>query len=131
MKSVFVMLITFFLFDIIWIKAVAVGLYERHVPDLLLRNQSGELQANMIAGLLFYVTAIGCLYFLVVKQATTIRQAVIMGCVAGLFSYGTYALTGQALFKNWRWLLTVSDIVWGVFLCGITCGAGFFVKSRL
>ena len=46
MKSVFVMLITFFLFDIIWIKAVAVGLYERHVPDLLLRNQSAELASK-------------------------------------------------------------------------------------
>ena len=78
----------------------------------------------MIAGLLFYVTAIGCLYFLVVKQATTIRQAVIMGCVAGLFSYGTYALTGQALFKNWRWLLTVLDIA-GVFFF-----AGYYLRRR-
>ncbi len=130
MLSLIATTFSFLCLDLAWINLVAVGLYKQHLPDFLLRNSKGDVTPNLVACALFYIVAIGCLYFLAVKSTDSLKQATITGAVAGLFAYGTYAFTGQALFKNWNWTLTVLDVAWGALLCATAAGIGFYVKTR-
>lgn len=127
--SIVVTALLFFGLDMLWIQFVAVGMYKKHLPDFLLRSPQGNVQANLIAAALFYVVAISCLYLLAIKPATTIKQAVTVGAISGLFAYGTYALTAQSIFKNWKWSMTVFDILWGVILCSVCALVGFLLKK--
>ena len=58
-----------------------------------------------------------------------LSEAAINGAVVGLFAYGTYAFTCQALFKDWLWSVTIPDVVWGVVLCAVSCAIGTYLKS--
>ena len=129
-QTVLATLLSFLVLDMLWINFVAVGLYKNHLSDFLLRSPAGAIQPNFLASGLFYVVAVSCLYLLAIRPAASIKDALFVGCVAGLFAYGTYALTGQALFKNWRWIMTVLDILWGVSLCGATACIGYYVKTN-
>ena len=128
MKSLIVLIASFFSLDMLWINLVAVKLYKKDLGDFLLKNSSGNVQANLLASLLFYMVAIFCLYMLAVRPSNTISEAATTGAIAGLFAYATYALTGQAIFQNWQWVLTISDIAWGTFLCSSTAALAVWVK---
>ena len=129
-QSIMATFISFILLDLFWINLVAIKIYKDKLSPFI-RGSDGNMQPDLIACALFYVVAIFSLYYLAIRPSETMKQAIIVGCVAGLFSYGTYALTGQALFKNWTWMMTLLDIGWGVFLCGVCAGIGFLVKSIL
>jgi uncharacterized membrane protein len=129
-QSIIATFISFILLDLAWVNFVTVKAYKARLSKFI-RGSDGNMQPDLLACALFYIVAIFCFYYLAIRPAENIRQAIVAGCVASFFSYSTYALTGQAIFKNWAWPLTLLDIGWGIFLCGTCAGIGFLVKSNL
>ena len=81
-------------------------------------NGSFDVVYWAAAGVYFFiplgVVIFGCI------QAKDRVQALFKGYIFGLVLYGTYDLTNMALLKNWPIEMSVIDIIWGPFLCGLT-----------
>ena len=53
------------------------------------------------------------------------------GALFGLCAYGTYDLTNYATLRQWSFGLTMSDMVWGVFLTATSATAGLTLARYL
>jgi len=88
-------------------------------------KQIGHLMAktpDWTAVVLFYLLfAVGVTALVVspaLKNGWPLGKIFLTGAVLGLITYGTYDLTNQATLKNWPYLVTVIDLIWGTLLTG-------------
>lgn len=102
--------VVFMSIDLLWISMVARKMYIDQLSPIL----SG--QPAWVPALLFYFLYAFGLWFLAVRSSTRTEHAAMRGAILGLTAYGTYALTGQALFAGWGWSLTLVDCAWGTVL---------------
>jgi uncharacterized membrane protein len=58
-------------------------------------------------------------------------QALAQGALLGALAYGTYELTNLATLRDWTLRMTVTDLVWGAVLTGISCAIGVAVTRWL
>ncbi len=112
--------------DIIWIKSWMAGLYGNRLGHLL-RMHNGSITIEPLATALVYMIMVLGLFLLAVKPSHSVHEAMAYGAIAGLFSYGTFALTNHAIFKDWSWALTLCDMGWGTFLMAVVAGIGYYV----
>lgn len=117
--------VVFFLVDLLWLGVVAKDLYARHFGALM------RDQVNWTAALTFYAMYIGGIVLFVLVPALQsgwgIACAAAMGGLLGLFAYGTFDLTGLALFRGWPAAMAVVDMVWGTVLTGGTAGIALWL----
>jgi len=121
-------LAVFFLIDMVWLGVVARALYRKHLGFLLSPNP------NWIAAILFYLLWVaGLLVFAIVPglQAVSIKKALLLGAFFGLLTYATYDLTNQATVKDWPFIITVVDLLWGTTLATLVTAAGFYIGRWL
>ncbi len=118
-KWIVIFLVTFIIFmiiDFLWLSIFAKKIYHKHLGYIMAKKQ------NMLATVIFYAVFIIGLLFFVINPAI-IRQSVVMALFAGSFygliTYGTYNLTNFATIKNWPITITIIDLTWGIFLCGL------------
>jgi len=129
-KYLFLYLLTipvFFLIDIFWIGFVADKMYWKHLGHL--RSET----VNWPAAIAFYTIFIAGILFFAVRPAIESGQwqtAVLFGALFGFFTYATYDLTNMATLKNWPLIVTMADILWGIFLCASVATASFFIAKR-
>ena len=116
----------FLAIDFVWLAVVARGFYRRQLGFLL------SDQPNWWAAFAFYLLFVaGLLLFAVVPgiQAGSLRRTLLLGGLFGLVTYATYDLTNLATVKNWPWVVTLVDMVWGVVLSmSVSCVA--YVAGR-
>ncbi|MBN1853456.1 MAG: DUF2177 family protein [Pirellulales bacterium] len=118
----------FLAIDMVWLALVARGFYKSQLGFLL------SDQPNWWAAIVFYMLFIaGLLVFAVVPglQDGSLRKALMLGAFFGLVTYATYDLTNQATVKNWPWIVTVVDMVWGTVLAGSVTAFGYLVGRWL
>jgi uncharacterized membrane protein len=114
--------------DMVWLGLVARGFYRKHL-DFLLRTNS-----NWPAAILFYLLfVLGLLVFVVVPslRGSSTRKVLILGALFGLVSYATYDLTNLATVRNWPWIVTAVDLLWGGFLAATVSDLGLLVGRWL
>ena len=128
-KVIGAMALAMVLLDVIWIQLIMKGLYENHVGHLL-RYEHGSLSVEPLAAVVVYAIMIFGLYYFAIRPSDSLQQAIISGAIAGMFSYGTFALTNQAIFNGWSWVLTLADISWGTCMMALVAAAGFWLKSQ-
>ena len=46
-------------------------------------------------------------------------------------AYGTYVFTNHAIMKEWSWLISLSDLAWGIVLSTTIAFAAYRVKIAL
>jgi uncharacterized membrane protein len=112
----FITLVTFFVIDMIWLGLVAKDFYRRHLGPLM------SSKVNWAAAFLFYLLFIAGLLVFVIRpslQAEAPVRALLYGALFGLISYATYDLTNLATLKNWPFVVTVVDLLWGTVLGGM------------
>ncbi len=117
-------LVSFLAIDMVWLVIVARGFYRKHLGFLL------SDQPNWWAAIAFYLLfVVGLLVFAVVPgvQASSLRRAVVLGGFFGLVTYATYDLTNLATVKNWPWIVTVVDMVWGTILGASVAAVGYLI----
>lgn len=129
-------LVAFVAFDAAWITLVARTQYDLEAGEVL-RDKPQRL-----AGILFYLIYTLGLAGLAVWPTTrhfngihatlaTYRDVLAWGGGLGFFAYATFALTNQAIIKDWRYKLVIADVLWGTALSAVATLVGFGVFRLL
>lgn len=121
-------LVTFLALDSVWLGLVAPKFYKKYIGDLMAEK------ANLFAAGLFYLVFISGLVFFVIQPALkegSWQIALTRGALFGLVSYATFDLTNQAVIKNWPWMVTGVDLLWGTFITATVATASFFIYRAL
>lgn len=121
-------LLCFFAIDMVWLILVARKFYQKHLGFLLNDNP------NWMAAFVFYLLFVfGLMVFVIVPSldATSTKKVLILGCLYGLITYATYDLTNLATVKDWPWIVTVVDMVWGGVLATSVSYLGFMAGKWL
>lgn len=120
-------LVVFIICDLLWLGVVAKRFYQERLGYLL-----GEV--NWYAAAIFYLIFIaGLTYFATLPgiQSGALWRAVALGAFFGLVTYATYDLTNHATIKDWPVVVTVVDILWGMFLGAFVSGVAFVIYTFL
>lgn len=103
--------------DLVWLLLLAPGFYQFHLGFLLSENP------NWVAAALFYLLHALGLFVFVIKPGGQQQMKISfvgLGGLFGLVTYATFDLTNQALIRDWPWIVTVVDLIWGVVLGALT-----------
>ncbi len=116
-----VALVIFLAIDSVWLGVISIKTYRKYIGHLM------SQKPNFPAAAIFYFSyAIGLVIFAISRSNNgSIAEPVLYGALFGLFTYGTFDLTNQAVLKKWPTQITIIDMVWGVVLCSsvtaLTC----------
>ena len=113
--------------DYIWLSKVAPQLYKANIGHLL------ATKPNMPAAVAFYALfLVGLLVFAIVPALNkgSLNHAMVYGALFGLFTYGTFDLTNQAVLKDWPTKITLIDMTWGVVLCATVSAIVYLIAHK-
>ena len=121
-----VTLVVFLAIDVIWLKAVALPLFERHIGGIM--REKPDLT---VAGLFYAVYVAGAVYFAAAPglDAGSPGLALLNGFILGLLAYGTYETTNMATLRGWAWPMVISDTLWGGVLTGVSAAIAVWVMG--
>ena len=114
LKSFLITLIVFLGIDFVWLGLVARNFYKKELSVL---PQTFGLPAAFLA---YILIAAGIVIFVLPKSSGNIYKALLWGAVFGLITYGIYDFTNLATLKGWSLKMLAVDILWGMFVCGVT-----------
>jgi uncharacterized membrane protein len=118
-------LLVFLALDLVWLRAVAMPLFRRHVGPLLAEEPNIPVAVGFYA---LYV--VGIVYFAGVPGMTDgPLLAFLNGALFGFFAYGTYEATNMATLKGWRWSMVAADVGWGAFVSGAAAALGVLIAG--
>lgn len=120
-------LIAFAVIDVGWIAGVVKPTYSKHLPHLLADK------INVGAGAAFYLIFVaGIVYFAIAPGTEKSAFEIVRdGALYGLFTYGTYSLTMQAVLKDVPTVVVFTDIIWGVVLCALVSGVASWIVGKM
>jgi uncharacterized membrane protein len=115
MPKNFLVTLTIFLgIDFLWLGIVAKNFYTKHLSTF-------DRTINWPAVIITYlIIALGLSLFVLPKAGGNTKLAFLEGAIFGLIVYGVYDLTNLATLKNWSLTMVIVDMLWGMFVCGIT-----------
>lgn len=113
--------------DLLWLGVIMKNFYQ---------SQLAHLVGNKVvwpAAIVFYlVFTAGILFFAVYPNlGKGLLQVLIVSALLGGFAYATYDLTNHATLKDWPVVVTMVDIVWGMFLSGLLGTIAYLVHQSL
>lgn len=115
------------LIDGIWLFNMAKRFYAKHIGHLMAESPSWP------PALIFYgIYTFGITFFVIspaLKHNTSLQQVFIQGALLGLFGYGTYDFTCQAVLKNWNWTVSLVDVFWGSMMTGLVSALTVYVVN--
>jgi len=114
--------------DMIWLTLIAKNFYAKHIGYLMAKNP------NLLAALIFYLIFIAALIFFVINPALDKKMwthAFLGGLFFGLVTYATYDLTNLATIKDWPLIVTIVDLIWGMFVSAAVSVATYFIALKL
>ncbi|WP_412971933.1 DUF2177 family protein [Glaciecola sp. MF2-115] len=120
--SVFAILLTVGLLDLIWFTLISGDWYKTEMNGLLREN------FILWPWLIFYLLY-GCITFIlavVPNRDKPLYYAGIDGALLGLASYGAYNLTNYSILEGFSLLIMMIDWIWGVFLTSTSALSGWF-----
>jgi uncharacterized membrane protein len=126
-KLYLIALPVFLAIDAVWLTLIAKNFYAKHIGYLMAKNP------NLLAALIFYLIFIAGLVFFVITPALDKKMwmyALLAGTFFGLVSYATYDLTNLATVKNWPLLVTIIDLIWGMFVSAAVSVATYFLALK-
>ena len=127
LKQFFVSFIIFLAIDGIWLTLIAKDFYAKHLGFLMTKTP------NLAAAGIFYVIYILTMVVLIISPALqkgSLMTAFFTGALFGLCAYATYDLTNLATIKDWPFLVTVVDLIWGTVLSGSVAGISYLVLTK-
>lgn len=107
--------------DFVWIGLLMKGFYSEQLGELA-RRSGGSLAPRWIPAILVYIMIpAGIVLFVHTRSyAGSLGLDFAWGALFGLILYGVYDLTNLATLEQWRLTMTLVDMAWGSFLCGVT-----------
>lgn len=129
MKQILLYIITLLsvvLLDLTWFK-LSSSFYVKEIGFLF-----GE-KINFIPAIIFYlIYAIGIVYFVInpsIANGGSYINVLAIGAFFGLIAYGTYDFTNHATIKNWPIIVTIVDIIWGMFVTSASSLIAFYLSK--
>jgi uncharacterized membrane protein len=122
----FIILITLFAIDFVWLKLMHNSFYKPTIGHLFAEK------SNIIGIVGFYlVYPLGILFLAVVPsiESDSFVKALLSGLLLGLVAYGTYEFTNWATLKEWPLKVVIIDIVWGAFLTSVASLVSHFASK--
>ena len=119
-------LFTFLLLDAIWLGFVARGFYARELSLYLADN------VNWASAFIFYIIFnIGLLIFVILPsiEKNSYSMLVIYALLYGLVTFATYDLTNLATVKDWPLLVSLVDMLWGMFVAFSAASVAFYANK--
>ena len=114
--------------DLVWLSFIAKNFYAKQIGYLMAKNP------NLFAAFIFYLIFIAGLVFFVITPALDKKmwmQALFAGAFFGLVTYATYDLTNLATVKDWPLIVTIIDLIWGMFVSAAVSVATYFIALKL
>ena len=118
----------FLAIDAVWLSLIAKNFYAKYIGYLMAKNP------NLWAAFIFYLIFIAGLIFFVITPALDKKMwthALLAGIFFGLVTYATYDLTNLATVKDWPLIVTIIDLMWGMFVSAAVSVATFFIALKL
>lgn len=113
-KNYLLTLSVFLSIDFLWLGIIAKNFYNKHL-------QAFERTTNWPAiALVYLLIPLGIVFLVLPKIDGNAKLALFWGAIYGLIVYGVYDLTNLATLKNWSRTMVIADILWGMFICGLT-----------
>jgi uncharacterized membrane protein len=128
LKSYAVAFIAFIAIDLVWLGFVANDLYKKHLGFIM------RPKPEWTAAIIFYLLYLAGLVFFVISPAVekqSWRYALLAGMFFGLVTYATYDLTNLATLKDWPFIITLIDLIWGTTLGGLVSIVTWWIISRI
>lgn len=104
--------------DGVWLGLVMKDFYRRNLAHIA-RMADGSLDPIWPIAVLVYPVLAAGLAVLVLPRARSPLEALALGAFFGAVSYAVYDLTNHATLRDWRATMTLVDIGWGAFSCGV------------
>jgi uncharacterized membrane protein len=114
--------------DAVWLTTIAKSFYAKQLGYLMSKNP------NLFAALVFYLIFIAGLVVFVINPSLDKKSwtsAVLMGALFGLVTYSTYDLTNLATIKDWPFIITVIDLMWGTILSASVSVITYFIAIKI
>jgi len=111
-----------------WLVLVAKKFYQEQIGFLM------KPDINWVAAIIFYLLFIAGLVTFVISPAVEKKSwvnAILFGALFGLITYATYDLTNLATIKDWPFLVTIVDLIWGTVLAASISGITYFVAGKI
>lgn len=107
--------------DFVWLGFIANKLYLKEIGSLIRKNSSGGMDPLWIPAFFVYLVIPLLIYFFALPKGMGKGplEAFFWGATLGGLTYAVYDLTNLATLKGWSPTVTVIDILWGAFLCGV------------
>jgi len=128
LKLYLISLAIFLGIDMVWLTLLAKNFYAKQIGYLTTKNP------NLLAALIFYLIFIAGLVVFVINPALDKKmwsQALLLGAFFGLVTYATYDLTNLATIKDWPFILTVVDLLWGMSLSATVSFLTYLIARKL
>ncbi len=128
LKLFFTALPIFIAFDITWVGFLAKDFYRDQIGFLM------KPTINWVATIFFYFLFVTGLVLFVIQPALEKQSwthALLFGALFGLVTYATFDLTNLALLKNWPVLVTIVDLIWGMFLSALVSLLSYFIAIKI
>lgn len=122
--SYLAVLVPLVVIDGLWILYLAKDFYADKMGFLF------QESANLTPVVFFYpIYALAVLLLAVMPAVSSSSwvEALWRGALLGLAAYGAYDLTNHATIANWPLSMTLTDILWGVFLTSSVSVIAFLV----
>ena len=110
--------------DAVWLTVMADRFYRPQIGHLM--RTDGFAVAPAVGFYLVYLAGIAALVQL---PAANWLGALWRGAVYGFCAYATYDLTNQATLRDWPWLVTAVDILWGSALTATVAAGGYAIAK--
>ena len=112
-REFFLTLLIFLGVDLTWLGLVAKNFYNKQLSAF-------PRTTNLPAAFLSYLLIVaGIVVFVLPRSSGNTTQALLYGAGFGLITYGVYDLVNLATLADWSFRMTVVDMLWGAFVCGV------------
>ena len=117
---------TFLLLDALWLGLIARSFYAKHLSLYLTDNVLWS------SAFIFYVIFnVGLLVFVILPsiEKNSYQSLVLYSLLYGLVTFATYDLTNLATIKDWPIIVSLIDIMYGMFVALVSASAAFYMNK--
>ena len=127
-KLFLISFITFLILDAIWLGIISKGFYAKNLSDYL--TSDIVWPAAFIFYLLFNI---GLLVFVILPaiEENSYSTLIMYALLYGLVTFSTYDLTNLATIKDWPAIVSVVDIMYGMFVAVVCSSTAFYLHKYL
>ena len=122
LKHIVISAIVMLLLDGIYLST-----FSNFFNDVVNRVQGSRIKFKISGAVLCYIFLIGGLYYFIINQQKSVKDAFILGLVI----YGVYETTTYTLFDKWSPKAMLIDTLWGGILFALTTALTYKIVKKI